>query len=167
MTKADGEKVLLDSGKAMSFRLATVFGTSPRMRIDLLVNDFTYKAVTQGFIVLYEKHFKRNYVAIQDVASAMIFAMNNFDKMRGETYNLGLNEANLTKEELALQIKNQVPNFYIHEAEVGTDPDKRNYIVSNDKLKRAGFEAQVTIDEGITQLIKLYKMFGRSEYGNV
>lgn len=167
VTKADGEKVLLDSGKAMSFRLATVFGTSPRMRVDLLVNDFTYKAVTQGFIVLYEKHFKRNYVSIQDVASAMIFAMNNFDKMRGETYNLGLNEANLTKEELALQIKKHVPNFYIHEAEVGTDPDKRNYIVSNDKLKAAGFEAQVSIDEGIRQLITLYKMFGRSEYGNV
>ncbi len=167
VTKADGEKALLDSGKAMSFRLATVFGSSARMRIDLLVNDFTYKAVTQGFIVLYEKHFKRNYVSIQDVAAAMLFAMDNFSAMRGETYNLGLNEANLTKEELALQIKQHVPNFYIHEAEVGTDPDKRNYIVSNDKLKKAGFEAKVSIDEGITQLIKLYKMFGRSEYGNV
>lgn len=166
-TKADGEKVLLDSGKAMAFRLATVFGPSARMRVDLLVNDFTYKAVTQGFIVLYEKHFKRNYVHIQDVSSAILFAMGNFEAMRGETYNLGLNEANLTKEELALEIKKQVPNFYIHEAEVGTDPDKRNYIVSNDKLKAAGFEAEVSIQEGIRQLITLYKMFGRSEYGNV
>jgi nucleoside-diphosphate-sugar epimerase len=166
-SKAEGEKAILDSGNGMAFRLATVFGTSPRMRIDLLVNDFTYKAVSQGAIVLYEKHFKRNFVGIQDVASAMIYAMNNFGKMKGEVYNLGLDAANMSKEELAQKIKEHVPNFYFTEASVGSDPDKRNYIVSNEKLRKAGFEATQSIDDGIRELLKVYRMFGRNEYGNV
>ena len=166
-SKAEGEKAILDSGKGMAFRLATVFGASPRMRIDLLVNDFTHKAYSQGAIVIYEGHFMRNFVGIQDVARAMIFAMNNFESMRGEVYNLGLDSANMSKIDLCNKVKEHVPHFYFTEATVGSDPDKRNYIVSNEKLRKAGFEASQTIDDGIRELLKVYKMFGRNEYGNV
>lgn len=166
-SKAEGEKAILDSGKGMAFRLATVFGASPRMRIDLLVNDFTHKAYSQGAIVIYEGHFMRNFVGIQDVARAMIFAMDNFESMRGEVYNLGLDSANMSKIDLCNKVKEHVPHFYFTEATVGSDPDKRNYIVSNEKLRQAGFEAIQTIDDGIRELLKVYKMFGRNEYGNV
>jgi nucleoside-diphosphate-sugar epimerase len=166
-SKAEGEKAILDSGKGMAFRLATVFGASPRMRIDLLVNDFTHKAYSQGAIVIYEGHFMRNFVGIQDVARAMIFAMDNFESMRGEVYNLGLDSANMSKIDLCNKVKEHVPHFYFTEATVGSDPDKRNYIVSNEKLRQAGFEASQTIDDGIRELLKVYKMFGRNEYGNV
>ena len=166
-SKAEGEKAILDSGKGMAFRLATVFGASPRMRIDLLVNDFTHKAYSQGAIVIYEGHFMRNFVSIQDVARAMIFAMDNFESMRGEVYNLGLDSANMSKIDLCNKVKEHVPHFYFTEATVGSDPDKRNYIVSNEKLRQAGFEASQTIDDGIRELLKVYKMFGRNEYGNV
>jgi nucleoside-diphosphate-sugar epimerase len=166
-SKAEGEKAILDSGKGMAFRLATVFGASPRMRIDLLVNDFTHKAYSQGAIVIYEGHFMRNFVGIQDVARAMIFAMDNFESMRGEVYNLGLDSANMSKIDLCNKVKEHVPHFYFTEATVGSDPDKRNYIVSNEKLRKAGFEASQTIDDGIRELLKVYKMFGRNEYGNV
>jgi nucleoside-diphosphate-sugar epimerase len=166
-SKAEGEKAILDSGKGMAFRLATVFGASPRMRTDLLVNDFTYKAYAQGAIVLYEGHFMRNFVGIQDVSRAMIFAMDNFESLRGEVYNLGLDSANMSKIDLAKAVKKHVPNFYYTEAAVGTDPDKRNYIVSNEKLRKAGFEATQSIDDGIRELLTVYKMFGRNEFANV
>jgi len=166
-TKSDAEKLLLDAGNAVAFRLATVFGVSPRMRIDLLVNDFTYKAFKDGYLVLYESHFQRNFVGIEDVARAMLFALSNYPQLRGQTYNLGLDSANINKLELAQKIKEHVPKLYIHEAAVGTDPDKRNYVVSNEKLRKAGFEASMSLDEGIAGLLKAYKMFGRSEFGNV
>ncbi len=166
-TKSDAEKLLLDTGNAVAFRLATVFGVSPRMRVDLLVNDFTYKAYKDGYLVLYESHFQRNFVGIEDVARAMLFAINNYDSLKGQTYNLGLDAANINKLQLAELIKKHVPKLYIHEAAVGTDPDKRNYVVSNEKLRKAGFEATMSLDEGIAGLLKVYKMFGRSEFGNV
>ncbi len=166
-TKSDAEKLLLDTGNAVAFRLATVFGVSPRMRIDLLVNDFTYKAHKDGYLVLYESHFQRNFLGIEDVARGMLFALDNYHRIKGQTFNLGLDSANINKLQLAQKIKEHVPKLYIHEAAVGTDPDKRNYIVSNDKLRKAGFEATMTLDEGIAGLLKAYKMFGRSEFGNV
>ena len=166
-TKADAEKLLLDTGNAVAFRLATVFGVSPRMRVDLLVNDFTYKAYKDGYLVLYESHFQRNFLGIEDVARGMMFALDNYDRIKGEPYNLGLDSANINKLQLAEKIKEHVPKLYIHEAAVGTDPDKRNYVVSNEKLRKAGFEATMTLDEGIAGLLKAYKMFGRSEFGNV
>ena len=166
-TKADAEKLLLDTGNAVAFRLATVFGVSPRMRVDLLVNDFTYKAYKDGYLVLYESHFQRNFLGIEDVARGMLFALENYDRIKGEPYNLGLDSANINKLQLAEKIKEHVPKLYIHEAAVGTDPDKRNYVVSNEKLRKAGFEATMTLDEGIAGLLKAYKMFGRSEFGNV
>jgi len=165
-TKVDAEKLLLDSPNAVSLRLATVFGVSPRMRIDLLVNDFVYRAVKDRYLVLYERHFKRNYVHIEDVAGAFCYVIEHFETMKGEAYNVGLDDANLSKEELALKIKHYVPDFYIHAADVGSDPDKRNYIVSNEKIKRKGFVAVHSIDEGIQQLLKAYRMMPPNGFAN-
>ncbi len=165
-TKVKAEQALLERENSISLRLATVFGPSPRMRIDLLVNDFTYRAVTDGFLVIYEKDFKRNYIHIEDIADCFVHAINNFEAMKGQPFNAGLNEANLSKAELAEKIKEYVPSLYIHYAEVGTDPDKRNYIVSNDKLKKAGFEAKRSLDLGITQLMNAFRMLPRPNYKN-
>ncbi len=132
-TKVEAEEIILQRENSISFRLATVFGMSPRMRLDLLVNDFTYRAVNDSFIVIFEGHFKRNYIHIRDVARAFIHGIENFEKMRGEAYNVGLSDANLSKLELCERIKQQIQNFYIMEAEIGKDPDQRNYIVSNEK----------------------------------
>ncbi len=167
VTKVRAEKILLGSPNAASFRLATVFGVSPRMRTDLLVNDFVYRAVTDGFLVLYERHFKRNYVHIEDVARCFVYALEHFDDMKGHSYNVGLNDANLSKEELALKIKEHVPDLYIHHAEIGSDPDKRNYIVSNDKIAAKGFRAVHSLDRGIQDLMKAYHMMSRADSSNV
>jgi nucleoside-diphosphate-sugar epimerase len=158
VTKVKAERALLDSTNTISLRLATVFGVSPRMRVDLLVNDFVYKAMTDRYLVLYEKHFKRNYVHIDDVAACFIYCIEHFDDMKEQAYNVGLNDVNLSKEELALKIKQYVPDLYIHTAEVGTDPDKRNYIVSNDKIAAKGFRASNSLDKGIQDLMKAYRM---------
>lgn len=166
-TKSDAEEELLSSPNAITLRLATVFGMSPRMRLDLLVNHFVYAAVTDGSLVIFEKDFKRNYIHIRDVADCFVYCIEHADKMVGRPYNVGLDEANLSKEELALKVKEFVPNFYIHFSEVGSDPDKRNYIVSNQRLKKAGFEAKRSLDEGIKELIKGYRMIKRLEYKNV
>ncbi len=166
-TKSDAEAELLASKNTITLRLATVFGTSPRMRIDLLVNHFVYAAVTDGYIVIFEKDFKRNYLHIRDVADCFIHCIRNAPEMIGRTYNVGLDEANLSKEQLALKIKEEVPNFFIHFAEVGSDPDKRNYIVSNARLAEAGFKAQRSLEEGILELIKGYRMFGRGQFKNI
>ncbi|MFA7295957.1 MAG: NAD(P)-dependent oxidoreductase [Dehalococcoidia bacterium] len=165
-TKVEAERILLDSGNVVTLRFATVFGISPRMRLDLLVNDFVYKAVTEGYLVLYEEHFKRNYIHIRDAARAFIHAIEHFDAMKGEAYNAGLDEANLSKRELAEKVKQYVPNFYLHSAAVGEDPDKRNYVVSNDKIREQGFEAQVTLDEGITELLKGYRLMSSTNFYN-
>jgi nucleoside-diphosphate-sugar epimerase len=151
----------------VTLRLATVFGMSPRMRLDLLVNHFVYAAATDGYIVIFEKDFKRNYIHIRDVADCFIHCIQNAARMEGKPYNAGLDAANLSKEELALKIKQYVPNFYVHFAELGSDPDKRNYIVSNQRLREAGFEAKRSLEEGIQELLKGYRMMGRSQFKNV
>lgn len=166
-TKVDAEKIILERENSMSFRLATVFGMSPRMRLDLLVNDFTYRAVNDGFIVIFEGHFKRNYIHIRDVANAFIHGIDNFETMKGEAYNVGLSDANLSKLELCEIIKKQVPNFTIMEAEIGKDPDQRNYIVSNDKIEATGFKPQFSLDMGIKELIKGYTIINNSKFANV
>jgi nucleoside-diphosphate-sugar epimerase len=166
-TKADAETALLQRPNVVTLRLATVFGLSPRPRLDLLVNDFTYKAVTDGYIVIFEKDFKRNFVHIRDVADCMAFCLDNGARMAGRPYNCGLDDANISKEELALKIKEHVPRFYIHFSAVGSDPDKRNYIVSNQRLRDAGFAAKRSLDEGIRELIKGYRMLGRGAMKNV
>ena len=155
------------TGVSVTLRLATVFGMSPRMRLDLLVNHFVYAAVTDGYIVIFEKDFKRNFIHIRDVADCMIYAIEHSEKMQGRAYNLGLDSANISKEELALKVKQYVPNFFIHFASVGSDPDKRNYIVSNQRLREAGFEARRSLDDGIKELLKGYRMMGLGRFGNV
>ncbi len=166
-TKTQAEAALMDSPNTISLRLATVFGMSPRMRLDLLVNHFVFTAVTDGYIVIFEKDNKRNYIHIRDVADCFIHCIENSDEMVGRVFNAGLDSANLSKEELALKIKDYVPNFYIHFSEIGSDPDKRNYVVSNQRLREAGFEAQRSLDDGIVELIKGYRMMGRHPMGNV
>jgi len=165
-TKCDAELALLDKPNVVTFRLATVFGASPRMRIDLLVNHFTHTAVTDGYLVVFEAHFKRNYVHIRDVADAMIYAINNREKMIGRAYNLGLDDANLTKRQLCEKIQQHVPTFFVHYAEIGEDPDKRDYIVSNQRLREAGFEAKRGLDDGICELIQAYRTLPLGKYRN-
>jgi nucleoside-diphosphate-sugar epimerase len=165
--KVEAEKALLDRGNAISFRLATVFGTAPRMRIDLLVNDFTYRAVKDRFVVVFEGHFKRNYIHIRDVARAFIHGVDNFDSMKNEAYNVGLSDANLSKLELCARIKEHVPDFVYLEASVGEDPDKRDYIVSNEKIEKTGFKPQYSLDTGIKELVKGYRIITNSKYSNV
>lgn len=166
-TKVDAELAVLESPNTITLRLATVFGMSPRMRLDLLVNHFVYAALAQGEICIFEKDFKRNYVHVRDVADCMLHCIENADGMIGKAYNVGLDDANLSKEELANKVKEYVPNFYIHFAEFGSDPDKRNYIVSNQRLREAGFEAKRTIDDGIKELLKGYRMLPMSSMKNV
>ncbi len=165
-TKADAEALVLGSPNAITLRLATVFGTSPRMRLDLLVNHFVWAAITDGYIVLFEKHFKRNYVHVRDVADCIAHCISNADEMVGRAYNVGLDSANLTKEELALKVKEYVPSFYIHAAAVGSDTDQRNYIVSSERLRSAGFTARRTLDTGIPELLNGYRMLRRQSFRN-
>ena len=164
--KVELEKALLDHG-AISLRLATVCGISPRMRLDLLVNDFTYRAVTDRFIVLFEAHFKRNYIHVRDVSLAFRHALAHFDSMKAQPYNLGLSTANLSKMELCLEIQKQIPDFTIMEAPIGQDPDQRNYIVSNAKIEATGYQPQVTIQAAITELVKGYQIIRRNQLANV
>ena len=166
-TKCEAELHLLASPNAVTFRLATVFGMSPRMRLDLLVNHFVYAALKDRYLVLFEKDFKRNFVHVRDVADAFLFALQNSERLVGRPYNLGLDSANLSKEELALAVKKHVPNFYIHFAPIGEDPDKRNYIVSSARLAEAGFTARRTLDDGIRELLKGYRMEARPPFKNV
>jgi nucleoside-diphosphate-sugar epimerase len=160
--KVEAERRLLDRGNAVTLRFATVFGVSPRMRLDLLVNDLTLRALRDRFLVIFEKGFKRNFLHILDAADCFLFCIDRFDSLNGKPYNVGCNEANISKEELALAIKKRIPDLYIHFAEVGSDPDKRNYVVSNERINREGFTASRGLDEGIGQLILAYGMIGRS-----
>ncbi|WP_110955298.1 NAD-dependent epimerase/dehydratase family protein [Anaerosinus massiliensis] len=164
--KVETEQMIRERGNCVVFRLATVFGASPRMRMDLLVNDFVYRAYQDRSIVLFESSFKRNYVHIRDVVGAFLFAMDNFEQMKDEVYNLGLDEANYTKMELCQEIKKQLSQLNIFEARIGEDPDKRDYIVSNEKLLKAGYKAKVTIAEGIKELLNAYQIVHKSEYYN-
>lgn len=166
-TKVDAEADLLSSQNAISLRLATVFGMSPRMRIDLLVNHFVYAAVTDRYLVLFEKKFKRNFVHIRDVADCFVHCIGHSQMMIGRPFNVGLDEANLSKEQLAIKIKHHVPSFYLHFAPIGEDPDKRNYVVSNERLRQAGFEARRSLDDGIAELIQGYQMLRSNAFGNI
>ena len=166
-TKVEAERLLLDSPNTVTLRLATVFGMSPRMRLDLLVNHFVHAAYREGYLVIFEKDFKRNFVHVRDVADCMLHVISHADRMVGRAYNLGLDSANLSKEELALKVKQYVSSFYIHFAPIGQDPDKRNYIVSNERLRKAGFVARRSLDQGIEELLKGYRMAGRALGKNV
>jgi nucleoside-diphosphate-sugar epimerase len=137
------------------------------MRLDLLVNDFTYRAVTDRFVILFEAHFKRNYIHVRDISRAFLHAIDHFDLMRNQPYNVGLSDANLSKMELCLEIKKQVPAFTIMESAIGKDPDQRNYIVSNEKIENTGFKPQVSLPAGITELLKGYQVIRRNQYANV
>ncbi len=165
--KVEIEKELMAHANAISFRLATVFGMSPRMRIDLLVNDFTYRAVHDRFVVLFESSFKRNYIHVRDVSRVFQHGIDNFDKMKGQIYNVGLSDANVSKKELCERIQKYVPEFVFIDAPVGKDPDQRNYIVSNEKLEKTGFKQTHSLDFGIQELIKGYTMIRNTRYGNV
>jgi nucleoside-diphosphate-sugar epimerase len=165
--KVQVEKMALARGNTVSFRLATVFGMAPRMRIDLLVNDFVYRAVYDNAVVLFESHFKRNYIHIRDVANVFLHAIKNFETMRNEPYNVGLSDANISKAELCEKIRGHLPSFVPVEAQIGEDPDKRDYIVSNEKIKATGFEPRHSLDMGISELIKGYRMIRNAQYGNI
>ena len=161
------EESLMNHANVISYRLATVFGMSPRMRLDLLVNDFTYRAVTDGFIVLFESHFKRNYIHVRDVAGAFLHGLENFARMKDQIYNVGLSSANLSKKELCERIKRQVPSCAIVEENIQKDVDQRNYIVSNEKLEQTGWMPQHSIDDGISELIKGFSYLKKIGHSNV
>jgi nucleoside-diphosphate-sugar epimerase len=162
------EQILLERhANAISFRLATVFGVSPRMRLDLLVNDFTYRAYTDRFIVLFESHCKRNYIHVRDVARVFLHGIEHFEKMKGGPYNVGLSDANLSKRELCERIQAHLPSFVFIESAIGTDPDKRDYVVSNEKIERTGYRPAYSLDDGIRELIKGFAMIRNRRYSNV
>jgi nucleoside-diphosphate-sugar epimerase len=165
--KVDLERVLMERENTISYRLATVFGMSPRMRIDLLVNDFTYRAVTDRCIVLFESHMKRNYIHVRDVTRAFLHGLGSFSRMCGQVYNVGLSDANLSKLELAQRIKLQVHQFTILDAPIGSDLDKRDYIVSNEKIEATGYKPIYSLDVGVGELIKGYRMLRNNRYGNI
>lgn len=166
-TKVEAEAAVLARGNAISFRLATVFGMSPRMRLDLLVNDFVHRAVTDRSIVLFEAHFRRNYIHVRDVARAFLHGLVNFDQLRDNVFNVGLSDANLTKRELCEKIKEQVPALQILEAPVGEDPDKRDYLVSNAKIEATGYAPAFSLEKGIAELIMGYRMISAKRFTNV
>jgi len=165
--KVEAEQAVLEAGHSVTLRLATAFGISPRMRLDLLVNDFVYRAVTDRFLVVFQGHFKRNYIHVRDIAQAFLHALTHLETMNGQPYNVGLSDANLSKLELCAEIKKQIPAFYYVEAAIGEDPDKRNYIVSNEKIERTGFRPRVSLQDGIAELIKGYQVVRRTMYANV
>ena len=165
--KVEAERRILESGNAITLRLATAFGISPRMRLDLLVNDFVYRAVNDRFLVLFEAHFKRNYIHVRDVAKAFVHCLENFSNMKNQAYNVGLSDANLSKKELCEEIKKQLPSFYFTEASVGEDKEKRNYIVSNKKIEHTGFHPAVSLNAGIAELIKGFQIIKAKNFSNV
>lgn len=165
--KVDVESFLLERGNCVTFRFATLFGISPRMRLDLLVNDFTYRAVNDRCVVLFEPHFKRNYLHVRDAACAFIHALNKYEDMKGRPYNVGLSDANLSKLELCEVIRKYIPDFHHVAAEFGKDPDQRNYIVSNKRIEATGFRPAVSLDDGIQELIKGFAIVRRNQFANV
>lgn len=167
ITKVNAEKAVLQRENSVTFRLATVFGMSSRMRTDLLVNDFTYRALHDRAVVVFEGHFKRNYIHIRDVANVFLHTLKKFDQMRGKAYNVGLDDANLSKLELCQIIQKHLPDFVYLEAPIGEDPDKRDYIVSNARLASTGFKPEWSLDRGIKELVKGYTMLRDSRYANV
>lgn len=165
-TKVEAEAELLGSENVISLRLATVFGMSPRMRLDLLVNHFVHAAVTDGYLVIFEKEFKRNFIHVRDVADCFVHCIEHAPQMAGRPYNAGLDAANLSKEELARKVQQHVPRLYLHFAPIGSDPDRRNYLVSNERLRQAGFVARRSLDDGVVELVKGYRMMTLGSYRN-
>ena len=165
--KVEIDKYLLDQGDSVTFRFATIFGASPRMRLDLLVNDFTYRAIIDRTVVLFEANFKRNYLHVRDSANAFIHTIENYSKMIGEPFNVGLSDANLSKKELCEAIKKVVPDFQYVISEIGKDPDQRNYIVSNDKIEATGYQTKVSLSDGIRELTKAFQIIRRNQYSNI
>ena len=165
-TKVEAEMAVLEAGNAITFRLATVFGMSARMRIDLLVNDFVYRALHDRAVVIFEGNAKRNYIHIRDVANVFLHAIRHFEAMKDQAYNVGLSDANLSKLELCARIRKELPKFVYLEAPIGEDPDKRDYIVSNAKIEAAGFSPKHSLDVGIRELIKGYTMLRNARFGN-
>jgi len=164
--KVEAEQAVLEAG-GITLRLATAFGMSPRMRLDLLVNDFVYRAVFDRCVVLFEAGFNRNFIHVRDVAKAFVHGLVQYDQMRGQAYNVGLSDANLNKRELCEVIKRHVPEFYIVESAIGSDPDKRDYLVSNEKIESTGYRPDVSLDDGIAELVKGYKILKRNQYANI
>lgn len=165
--KVQAEHEILEARNAITLRLATVFGASPRMRMDLLINDFVYRAITDRAILIFEGHFKRNYIHVRDVAHAFMHAIEHFEAMKDEPYNVGLSDANLSKLELCAEIQKELPDFVFTESQIGKDPDRRNYIVSNEKIERAGFKPQIDLHNGIAELIKAYQVVRKNEFTNL
>ena len=165
-TKVDAEAAVLASGRGVSLRLATVFGMSPRMRLDLLVNDMTFRAMYDKAVVLFEAHFRRNYIHVRDVVKAFIHVLDNYAAMSGEAFNVGLSEANLTKRQLCETIARHVPGFVWLEAPIGEDPDKRDYLVSNRKLEATGWLPDHGIDAGIQEMVKGFRMLRNTRFAN-
>jgi nucleoside-diphosphate-sugar epimerase len=157
-TKCDAEKRVLEWDNGISLRLATVFGVSYRQRMDLLVNDFVYRAFTDEFLVLFESHFLRNYVHVRDVSKAFVHLIENYEICNNNAFNVGLTSANMSKLQLAQKIKEYVPNLVIIEEQFKEDFDKRNYVVSNEKLEKTGWFCDFSLDAGIQELLSAYKM---------
>jgi nucleoside-diphosphate-sugar epimerase len=165
--KVEIDKYLLDQGESVTFRFATIFGSSPRMRLDLLVNDFTYRAIIDRTVVLFEANFKRNYLHVRDAAQSFIHTIENYSGMQGEPFNVGLSDANLSKKELCEAIKKEIPDFQYVISEIGKDPDQRNYIVSNDKIEATGYQTKVSLSDGIRELKKAFQIIRRNQYSNI
>jgi len=165
--KVEIEKIVMENHNATSFRLATVFGVSPRMRLDLLVNNFVHRALKDKFIVLFEGNFKRNYIHLVDVVQAFNLAIDYPEKFKGQIFNVGLSDANISKNELCEKIKKYLPDFVYFNSNIGNDPDKRNYLVSNKKIEDAGFKHTVNLDSGIAELIKGLSIFQNKQFSNV
>lgn len=167
ITKVDAEKAILDAGNSISFRLATIFGVSSRMRTDLLVNDFVLRAIRDRYLVIFEGHFKRNYLHIRDVARVFLHGIENFENMKDLPYNVGLSDANLSKVELCHIIKKRIPDFTFFESPIGEDPDKRDYIISNERIEKTGFKTKYSLDDGIEELVKAFNILRSSGFSNV
>ena len=167
LSKVEAERILLDNGNVITLRLATVFGASTRMRMDLLVNDFVYRAFKDRFIVLFESQIRRNYIHIRDISGVFLHGLNNYESMKGEAYNVGLSDANLTKMELCEKIKEHLHDFHIFESDIAEDPDKRDYLVSNEKIEATGWLPKFSIDDGISELIKAYSYLKVNHFSNI
>jgi len=158
VTKCDSENYVKSYSNGIIFRLATVFGVSSRMRLDLLVNEFVYKLLTDRYITLFEHEFIRNFIHIQDVSSVFEFMIDNYDTHQNEIFNVGLSDTNINKQQLVERIQKQIPDISITHSDYFVDPDKRNYIVSNSKIESTGWKPEYSLDDGIKELIGAYKM---------
>ncbi len=166
-SKTEAEEILLNNNSCIAYRFATAFGISPRLRLDLLINDFAFKAIKQGYVVVYEKHFRRTFIHVEDIARSFLFGIDNMDSMRSNVYNIGSNKMNHTKEEICELIKDRT-NAYFHYAAIGEDSDKRDYIVSYDKIQKLGFDTEITVEEGLDEMIKCFSIIDiNSPYSNV